>query len=262
DYGQPGQFNKSLLRTIAQVGTDGTTTFNQHSFTYFDDIGGTGTFDSGTPLTAFGAPGSGTVPGGTGTLSSGSGLAGDVQGTAFSGEGDASDQTHLYLGIAIGPTKNLSAGAKLGAISDSSQLSTILIDINGDGLLDQVMVNGSSVSWVQNTGTPGAPSFSTAPQPVAGLGAIDQSSGFTFTAGGEIYAGAGSLGAKAMHDASFGQTSNSVYFSDVNGDGLPDVVTTGGAVLFNHGVDPNTGLLTFTGSRSNPLARHTPRESP
>src|SRR2546428_6044258 len=95
-------------------------------------------------------------------LSSDSGFAGDIQGTAFSGEGDAADQTHLYLGIALGPFKNLSAGAKLGAISDSSQLSAILIDLNGDGLLDQVMVNGSSVTWVQNTGTPGAPSFSTA----------------------------------------------------------------------------------------------------
>jgi len=61
---------------------------------------------------------------------------------AFSGEGDASDQTHLYLGIALGPFKNLSAGAKLGVISDGSRLSAILVDLNGDGLLDQVMVNG------------------------------------------------------------------------------------------------------------------------
>src|SRR5215813_7300334 len=261
DYGQPGQFNKSLLRTIKQLGTDGIE-FNEHSFAYFDEIGGTGTFDPGTALAAFGAQGSGTVPGGTGTVTSGSGLAGDVQGTALSGEGDAADQTHLYLGIAIGPAKNLSAGAKLGAISDSSQLSTILIDINGDGLLDQVMVNGSSVTWVQNTGTPGAPSFSTSPQQVAGLSAIEQSSGFTFTAGPEVYAGADGLGVRGLYDTSWGQTNNGVYFSDVNGDGLPDVVTAGGAVLFNHGIDPNTGLLTFIGSSPTPLGGVTPPAAP
>src|SRR5499433_889812 len=246
DYGQPGQFNKSLLRTIKQLGTDGIE-FNEHSFTYFDEIGGTGTFDPGTALAAFGAQGSGTVPGGTGTVTSGSGLAGDVQGTALSGEGDSADQTHLYLGIAIG---------------DSSQLSTILIDINGDGLLDQVMVNGSSVTWVQNTGTPGAPSFSTSPQQVAGLSAIEQSSGFTFTAGPEVYAGADGLGVRGLYDTSWGQTTNGVYFSDVNGDGLPDVVTAGGAVLFNHGIDPNPGLLTFIGSSPTPLGGVTPPAAP
>jgi hypothetical protein len=90
-------------------------------------------------------------------------------------------------------------------------------------------VGGGAVSWVKNTGTPGAPSFSTSPQPVAGLGAIDRSSGFTFTAGPEVFAGAAGLGVTGLYDLSFGQTSNSVYFSDVNGDGLPDLVS-GGAV--------------------------------
>src|SRR5262249_553886 len=52
-----GQFNKSLLRSIEQLGTDGITTFNQHSFTYFDEIGngndatpnGGGSFDPTNP---------------------------------------------------------------------------------------------------------------------------------------------------------------------------------------------------------------------
>src|SRR5215467_10240419 len=265
-----GQFNKSLLRSIAQLGTDGITTFNQHSFTYFDDIGngndatpgGGGSFDPTNPgsITAFGASGSGNVPGGIGTLSSGSGFVGDVNGTAFSGEGDSADQTHLYLGLALGPTKNLSAGAKVGAISDNSQLSAILIDLNGDGLVDQVFLSGSGVSWVQNTGTPGAPSFSTTPRAVSVITDIDRSSGFTFTAGGEIYAGAGSLGAKEMLDVSFGQTSERIYFSDVNGDGLPDLVT-GGMVLFNQGVD-SSGNISFAATSPTPLGGVTPPAAP
>src|SRR5262249_58592497 len=124
------------------------------------------------------------------------------------------------------------------------------------------MVNGSSVTWVQNTGTPGAPSFSTSPQQVAGLSAIEQSSGFTFTAGPEVYAGADGLGVRGLYDTSWGQTTNGVYFSDVNGDGLPDLVTTGGVVLFNHGIDPGTGLLTFTGSSPTPLGGVTPPAAP
>src|SRR5262249_58602666 len=108
------------------------------------------------------------------------------------------------------------------------------------------MVNGSSVTWVQNTGTPGAPSFSTSPQQVAGLSAIEQSSGFTFTAGPEGYAGADGLGVRGLYDTSWGQTNNSLYFSDVNGDGLPHVVTTGGAGLFNHRIHPHPRLLPLT----------------
>src|SRR5262249_31319915 len=235
---------------------------------YFDEIGngndarpnGGGSFDPTNPgsITAFGATGSGNVPGGS-ALTSGSGFVGDVNGTAFSGEGDSADQTHLYLGLALGPTKNLSAGAKVGAISDKSQLSEILIDLNGDGLVDQVFLSGSGVSWVQNTGTPGAPSFSTTPRAVS-LTDIDRTSGFTFTAGREIYARAGSLGAKEMLDVSFGQTSNRIYFSDVNGDGLPDLVS-GGMVLFNQGVD-SSGNLSFATTSPTPLGGATPGASP
>jgi Salmonella virulence plasmid 65kDa B protein/Insecticide toxin TcdB middle/N-terminal region len=236
-----GQFSKSLLQTMTQNGTDGSA-FNTHTFSYFDDIGN-GTFNPTTPLTVFapphpgGIPTNGDVPGGDG-LTSGSGLVGDVNGTAFSGEGNSSGQTHLYVGIAIGPEKQLSGGVKVGGNTDTSHLSAILLDLNGDGLLDQVFLNGNTVSWVRNTGTPGAPSFSTTPQAVSGLTAINRSSGFTFTAGGEIYAGAGPIGAAEMLDQSFTRTSESVYFTDVNGDGLPDLVS-GGAVLFNQGPDAN-----------------------
>src|SRR5262249_58221173 len=101
-------------------------------------------------------------------------------------------------------------------ISDSHQLSAILIDLNGDGLLDQVMVNGSSVTWVQNTGTPGAPSFSTTAQRVAGLSAIEQSSGFTFTAGPQVYAGADGLGRRGLFHTPGGPTQHSPFFSPVH----------------------------------------------
>src|SRR5262249_18233890 len=101
DY-KTGQFNKSLLTTIIQKGQDGTTEFNRHSFDYFDEVG------SPTGITIFGGdvpvPGAGTT--------GGSGLVSDVNGTAFSGEANSGDQTHLYTGVAVGATiKEVSVGA-------------------------------------------------------------------------------------------------------------------------------------------------------
>jgi hypothetical protein len=39
----------------------------------------------------------------------------------------------------------------------------------------------------------------------------------------------------------------------VSGDGLPDVVNTGGAVPFKRGITPSTGILTFPDSSPSPL---------
>src|SRR5215813_8439029 len=160
-----GQFNKSLLRTITQLGADGAP-FNQHSFDYFDEVGN-GSFDPDHPpsLNIFG--GDVAVPGADTTSSSALLLPG-INGTAFSGEANASSQTHLYTGIAIGPQKELSGGAKFGANTDDSHLSQILIDLNGDGRVDQVFVSGSGVRWRRNMGQPTAPSFGP-DQPVPGL---------------------------------------------------------------------------------------------
>src|SRR5262245_55428367 len=88
DY-RTGQFNKSLLTTITQFGEDGSE-FHAHTFDYFDDVG------TSTPNTLSGFGPSVTVPGGS--VTQGSGRVSDVSGTAFSGEANASGQTHLYTG--------------------------------------------------------------------------------------------------------------------------------------------------------------------
>src|SRR5262249_38525613 len=83
-------------------------------------------------------------------------------------------------------------------------------------------------------------------QPVPGLSAINQSSGSTFTAGPEAFVGPGA----GLFDVSFGRTSEQVYFTDVNGDGLPDLVSNG-AVLFNR-LDAN-GNPSFAPGSPTPL---------
>jgi RHS repeat-associated protein len=240
DY-QTGQFAKSLVSKIRQFGENGSE-FHAHAFTYFDEVG----TPAPNQLTGF-APGV-PVPGGS--VTEGSGLVSGVDGTAFSGEANATNQVHLYTGVGIGPKKEISAGFKGGSEGGNAKLSLILIDINGDGRPDQVFQDGGTVMWRPNTGNPETPEFGPA-QPVAGLGAFNRSSTQTLTAGAQAYVGP----AAGIKDVSRSRTSESLYFTDVNGDGLPDVVD-GGAVLFNR-LDAN-GAPSFAPDSPTPLGTGVP----
>src|SRR5262249_46514351 len=81
----------------------------------------------------------------------------------------------------------------------------------------------------------------------SGLSAIDVASSSTFTQGGEVFVGP----LAGMLDQSNTRTSEGTYFSDVNGDGLPDLVVNT-TVLFNQGVDAN-GNLSFGPNSPTPL---------
>jgi RHS repeat-associated protein len=240
DY-NTGQFSKSLLARITQFGEDGSA-FNAHAFDYFDDVG-TPTANS---LNGF-SP-SVAVPGGG--VTQGSGRVSDVSGTAFSGEANASHQTHLYTGFTVtgfvGFIKEVSGGFKTGTENGDAKLSQILIDLNGDGRLDQVFIASDGVRWRPNTGSPTAPTFGQN-EPVPGLAAINQSSSSAFTAGGEVFVGPGA----GLFDVSRTRVSEPLYFADVNGDGLPDLVTNGGVVLFNR-LDAN-GNPSFAPDSPTPL---------
>jgi RHS repeat-associated protein len=238
DY-QTGQFAKSLVSRITQFGEDGSE-FHAHELTYFDEVG----TPAPNQLSGF-APGV-PVPGGS--VTEGSGLVSGVNGTAFSGEANATAQTHLYTGV--GPKKELSIGFKGGSEGGNARLSLILIDINGDGRADQVFQEAGTVMWRPNTGNPETPEFGPA-QPVAGLGAFNRSSTRTLTAGAQAYVGP----AAGIKDISRSRTSESVYFTDVNGDGLPDVVD-GGAVLFNR-LDAS-GAPSFAADSPTPLGTGVP----
>src|SRR5262249_51655607 len=194
-----------------------------------------------------------TVPGGG--VTQGSGHVDDVSGTAFSGEANASHQTHLYTGVTVatfvGFIKEVSGGFKSGTENRDGKLSQILIDLNGDGRLDQVFVASDGVRWRPNTGSPTAPTFGQ-DLLVPGLTAINQSSSSTFTAGGEVFVGPGS----GLFDVSRTRVSEPLYFADVNGDGLPDLITNGGTVLFNR-LDAN-GNPSFAPHTPTPLCTGAP----
>ena len=166
DY-RTGQFNKSLLQKITQFGEDGAE-FNAIRST----ISTRSELRPASPI--FG--GDVAVPGGGTTAGSGL-LVSGVDGTAFSGEANASHQTHLYTGIAHRAPRRSFPAAPSSAPRRRCRAVGILIDLNGDGRLDQVFVSGGVVFWRPNTGSrprrssvpPGAFQVSAGHQPVLWL---------------------------------------------------------------------------------------------
>src|SRR3989441_1124520 len=174
DY-RTGPFSKTLLTRITQYGEDGITEFNHHSFEYFDEVSG----ETADVLNGFG----GTLSFGGATTVSGDALLFDKTSAAFSADEGGAAQIHFYGGIAVGYQKEVSGGLKVGADFEDSTSKLSLIDINGDGLPDQVFQDGSHFSFRPNTGAPQtSPTFGTKadlPTPSD----IGPQNGHTFTLG-------------------------------------------------------------------------------
>src|SRR6185503_12168225 len=108
----------------------------------------------------------------------------------------------------------------------------------GDDLPDKVFASGSGYSVRFNTSGPDGTTDFGPPVPVPTLPAIAEQSTDMTSFGPETYTTANVF---ANHAETF--TTDSTYFSDVNADGLTDLVHDG-TVLFNH-LDGN-GVPTFT----------------
>ena len=244
DYAD-GPFSKTLLTRVTEYGEDGVTEFNHHSFDYFDEVSG----ETADVINGFGntvnITGAHTVQGDT--------LLFDKTSAAFNADEAAAEQIHFYGGIALGYQKEVSGGVKVGADFENSTSKMALLDLNGDGLPDQVYQDGSNFSYRPNTGGPSAsPNFGTKVA-LPSLSDIGHENSQTFTLGAEGFA----YGVNGLLDVSFTQTGATSYMSDVNGDGLPDVVI-GTDVFFNHLVG---GVPTFGSSSPTPVASGAPSDA-
>jgi hypothetical protein len=146
---------------------------------------------------------------------------------------------HLYIGFNLSaPTKEGSAGGKVGSSSSDTDTLLLLLDLDGDNLADKVFRNkdGRPYFRLNRSGPEGTTTFG-APIPLPSLPALSEESSMTF--GAEAYFAVNGL----LNDAET-FTMGSVYFNDVNGDGLFDLVSHG-TVLFNH---LQNGVPTFTAS--------------
>jgi RHS repeat-associated protein len=228
-----GAFGKKLLASVTQRGANNTA-LGTHTFSYFDDIrNATGGYD------AFATPVNWTV----GVDGVDAGLLGHGKASAISGSLSSSTGGHLYAGFSFpAGSKFGSAGGKVGFTHSSTDGKLALVDLNGDDLPDKVFKTGSGISVRFNTSGPDGSTDFGSPVATPTLPGIATEKADMTSFGAEVYL---TVNAFANHSETF--TKDTTYFSDVNGDGLTDLVNDG-TVLFNH-LDAN-GVPTFTANSS------------
>ncbi|WNG15531.1 SpvB/TcaC N-terminal domain-containing protein [Cystobacter fuscus] len=231
EYDQ-GPFGKSRLRTLTQFGV-GNQPFpgNVHAFEYFDEVTEPGGVYRGfdpEKLWNAGAeePDVGlALPGGFYDS------IGEADASALGGSRTRSFGGHLYVGVGFGTSKNISVGAKVGRRSDDTKGRVALADVDGDGLADRVFHSASGGYFFNRnqSGPVGPSSFAASALPVEGLPALShERSTMHLSVGAEAYFTPGQFHA----NLAFSSAEQDTYLSDVNADGLVDLVQ-GSTVYFN-----------------------------
>ena len=241
---QQGAFFKNLLIKIEHLDTDGNL-FNQHRMEYYDEVREKGEY----------------VPFGKSELwkthsdnihgsfaSTEADYASALSGTQTKNWG-ASGSVVVGYPYDGGTTKGGgSAGGNYSYSSSTSYGRLLMIDLNGDGLADKLVKREGRLFYRPQLPTsPGkVPTFGDRVA-VSGVRDFLKEESSTHSGGVETNAGYGL--ASVFGGVSFSGSSSEtlVYFSDVNGDGLPDIVDKGN-VYFNALND--AGVPTFTRSSS------------
>ena len=242
-----GAFFKTLLYKIRQYDASGNL-FNEHSLEYYDDVNSAGNY---TPFKAsedwvtIDTESEEEITGGLLNPTAGTRLFSDKIPVLGGGE-TVSYGGSVYVGVgAISGTKSLGAGASLGYSGSTSKGIISMVDINGDGLVDKVVDDGGSLYYLPNmaiASEDGTVEFGKR-TPITGVSDFSKTVSSSFNGGGKAHAASITVGG----DISSGRTKTSVYFADVNSDGLIDIVKDGG-VYFNRIVEDSDGNLipTFT----------------
>ena len=237
-----GAFYKTLLAGISQYDAAGHF-FNQHSFDYFNDVASGGTL---LPLAQpqSWSPGSDNVHGGMLTHLSG------FTDEASALSGTASHDINAGAGVAVGFDANVmskenSVGASFGYNQSRSNGMLTMIDINGDGLPDKLFLDagGNTLFYRPNlSGTSGKTGFGEKIA-ITGINVFQKEKSTGYTVGLEADA-PGPFGLMAGVNSGWTTNTTTIYFTEANGDQLPDIVKDG-QVYFNH-IDATTGQITFT----------------
>ena len=232
-----GAFQKTLLQAVSQNGSNNTL-FNKHQFSYYDNVSQSdGSYNGFTSSTTWN-----TVADNIGKNFLGI----QFDASALGGSEGTNIGESLYVGFAIPPVKHFSVGGKLAMSSSDTDGLIAMVDINGDGLPDKVFKCGNGVCYRLNTSGPHADlsnvTFSDVHQ-ISGASVSDISRDHSdqISGGAQGYI----AGASAIFDASSTMTTQSVYFADVNGDGLIDMVNNG-VVYFNTGKLDASGNIIFS----------------
>ncbi|WP_224282162.1 SpvB/TcaC N-terminal domain-containing protein [Streptomyces sp. LS1784] len=216
-----GAFAKTLLTSVSQF-SESNQLFNTHTFDYFDDVR-----DRSGNYNAFADAAPWSVPD--------DGLGVNIregEASAISANTSVGFGAHLFAGYNVQglPTKEGSVGLKVGFSAGQSDGLSTLADVNGDNLPDKVFRKNGDVFYRPNLATPGGePKFGDTPIKLTNLPGISTERTLSGTIGAEAYV----LTTSAQLDFVGTTTTSDRFFSDVNGDGITDLVNNGG-VLFGY----------------------------
>ena len=221
-----GVFETVLLSSVRHM--SGEKEVSKNTFDYHDKLTGNNGFKNtetidvtkGDKIEVYGPDFLAKITGNLSPLGTTSSLSGsfDVYGGVGFTDGQVTSKSN-----SAGVTYTFGYSSSKGAIS--------YIDIDGDGLSDMVFKNGSDKKIYYRPCFPYNAGFGS-PILIEGISELSESSSISNTVGGKGHVGIGDALVSLGGDYGFSEATTTVYFSDVNGDGLVDLVTDE-EVLFN-----------------------------
>lgn len=156
--------------------------------------------------------------------------------TALGGTTSSSVSGSFYAGVGVNDEsgwKSNTAGGSYSYSSDTSKGLSALVDLNGDGLPDKVYKSGGTVYYRPQIKTDNGEVVYGEPVKVKGISNFSTTKSSTNSFGANAVIGWNTLTAVVGTNKSTTKTKTTQYFSDINGDGLVDLVSNG-KVYFNH----------------------------
>ncbi|WP_304487072.1 SpvB/TcaC N-terminal domain-containing protein, partial [Dysgonomonas sp. ZJ709] len=247
-----GAFNTNILDKVTHLDAYGAE-FASHTMEYYDDVDSKNGYkpfksdaetwklhddgiDAGfiNPVSNLGVPGF------------------SDKASALGGSVTTATSASFYAGV--GPfngdlaTKSMTVGGSYSYSSSTTKGLSTLVDIDGDGLPDKVYQKGSSVYYRPNVSqkTDSETKYGDEIK-INGISKFAETKSSTNGGGAKVNPGYLKLTAVAGVDKSSTTSKTTVYLSDINNDGLVDLVLNG-KVYFNHIEKDNNGKLipTFT----------------
>ncbi|MGH9222291.1 MAG: SpvB/TcaC N-terminal domain-containing protein [Acidimicrobiales bacterium] len=215
-----GAFAKALLKSVDQLDSNGAV-FATNSFSYYDEVRASdGGYNGFAPVDDWE-----TVDDNLFQV-----LLGPVEVSALGASATTSADVHAFLGFnLIDPTKLPSVGAAVTVAGGATEALAEFFDINGDLLPDKVFRDGlgGPVMYRLNQSGPNGQTTFGEKREVGGLSRLSTE----WNIGASISAEA-HLGVSVQFDVGFDVSVGEDYFTDVNQDGLVDLVSAG-RVHFN-----------------------------
>lgn len=248
-------FKKMQLSKIAEYDSSGNL-FYTNTMEYYNEIGSNPLINS-TPITWNGVPDSMDSP----LLDMAPSNTPVPSGSALGTSTTSGFSAGLRTGAGIGwrPTSvNNTIGGSYNYSQAKEKTRISFLDINGDGLPDKVYApNSGSLKYLPNLGIGinGQGVFGSPRSIINGINELDNTKSKTNTTGADANL-FGLVGAGKSWSTTRATTDG--YFTDVNGDGLPDVIS-GGAVKFNKTPywddtnPPNLGFNSDVSTTQNPI---------